>query len=609
MANDIYRINPSKGAVAPVDLGDGFDILVVDGQDGLELDDYFAFNAEEIQGSNGGHDNLNLSNAATGVKLYGRKGNDLLIGGAFNDLLDGGSDNDTLIGNGGNDILTGREGVDRFFGGDGNDVIFVDAEDFSVPGIVADGGDGYDIMVFQSPTGAHLVLNQTFVNIEEIQGSDGGDDYIDVSSATGPMVIWGRGGNDYIISEGHNDIIRGGAGDDTIIGGLGADFLCGDEGDDKIYLQNNDAFVFGGAGNDTVIAKDGYNYTFIGYNYFQFENYYGVVGEDPSETSGKDHIDFSDAGADVKLTLVGRRGNDKLIGGAGKDYIMGGKGADFLSGNGGDDDIYGGDSELDAADGAVDTLLGGDGSDRLFIDAHDVVDGGAGYDYAIVHNSKPVHWVGYASRSIENFVGSQGDDYVDFSDALAGSYGVDRLGIERFGLFMEGRGGNDTLIAGAGNDTLLGSDGDDVLRGNAGNDQLWGNGGNDKYLFSVGDGQDVIKDASGAGDEVIFEGGSFNTSSVAFFRDGYNLIVGYGGDTITIENQFASNDFSDWSYGAKAIETFTLDALGLHITDINALVQQIHAYDTANVGVTFSSVNDVAANADVMSTIIAPTWA
>lgn len=432
------------------------------------------------------------------------------------------------------------------------------------------------------------------------------DDHIDLSGYKKPVEIWGCDGNDYLVGGNCNDTLYGGNGNDTLIGGPGKDVLYGGDGDDTIYINNSETCINGGKGNDTVIVQDGRNYTFIGYDKYLFENYYGISGDATPCAPGRDYIDFSDAPSSVNLNFSGRRGNDTLISGRGNDKLLGGGGADYLKGNAGNDDIYGGSFETNAADGYADTLLGGDGSDRLFVDAYDVVNGGSGYDYAAVHGSAGVHWVGYSKYSIENFQGSTGDDYVDFSDAKAGSYGTGRSGPEQFGLYLDGRGGNDTLIAGAGNDMVIGSDGNDVLRGNAGNDQLWGGGGNDKYLFSMGDGHDVIKEATGD-DEVIFEGAGFNVKSVAFLRQGENLIVGYGSNTILIENQFASANLSDWSYGVKAVETFTLDGLGLQITDVNALVQQIHAYDAAHAEVTFTSVADVAANADV-SALIASAW-
>ncbi|MCI0998387.1 hypothetical protein HWD95_31285, partial [Pseudomonas corrugata] len=50
------------------------------------------------------------------------------------------------------------------------------------------------------------------------------------------------------------------------------------------------------------------------------------------------------------------------------------------------------------------------------------------------------------------------------------------------------------LSGGGGNDTLTAGVGDDQLEGGVGNDTLNGGQGSDLYLFSLGDGRDVIND-------------------------------------------------------------------------------------------------------------------
>ena len=66
---------------------------------------------------------------------------------------------------------------------------------------------------------------------------------------------------------------------------------------------------------------------------------------------------------------------------------------------------------------------------------------------------------------------------------------------------LYGAAGNDSILGNAGNDKLYGQDGNDILKGGAGNDSLWGgkgndslwgDAGNDTFLYSNGDGKDVI---------------------------------------------------------------------------------------------------------------------
>lgn len=52
--------------------------------------------------------------------------------------------------------------------------------------------------------------------------------------------------------------------------------------------------------------------------------------------------------------------------------------------------------------------------------------------------------------------------------------------------------GVDTLSGGAGNDKLLGGSGNDSLWGGKGNNSLRGDAGADEFIYSSGDGKDVI---------------------------------------------------------------------------------------------------------------------
>jgi len=75
-----------------------------------------------------------------------------------------------------------------------------------------------------------------------------------------------------------------------------------------------------------------------------------------------------------------------------------------------------------------------------------------------------------------------------------------------------GLSGDDTITTGSGDDTLVGGNGKDILNGGAGNDTLIGGDGNDRltgglgadtFVFSPGDGRDVITDFNhGEGDQI-----------------------------------------------------------------------------------------------------------
>lgn len=89
---------------------------------------------------------------------------------------------------------------------------------------------------------------------------------------------------------------------------------------------------------------------------------YGGADDDALAGDARDNIMHGDAGDD---TLIGAGGADTLIGGLGDDQLFGGSGANVLYGGAGND-ILTYDSE--DADGALQRLFGGDGSNTLVLE-------------------------------------------------------------------------------------------------------------------------------------------------------------------------------------------------------------------------------------------------
>ncbi len=130
------------------------------------------------------------------------------------DTLVGGDGNDTLKGNGGDDTMTGGTGADQ-----------------------VDGGAGYDTLI-ESRTGtapaamtlsnASLSINaegvDTLLSIDRalLRGGEG-NDTLNASAFSGPVVLVGGAGC---------DTLTGGASNDLLIGGLGADSVNGNGADD-----------------------------------------------------------------------------------------------------------------------------------------------------------------------------------------------------------------------------------------------------------------------------------------------------------------------------------------------------------------------------------------
>ncbi len=121
----------------------------------------------------------------------------------------------------------------------------------------------------------------------------GGTEYDDTLFAgPTPVTMFGRDGDDSLVSNLHNDTVYGGAGDDTVRGMEGNDSLKGESGED---------FLYGGDGHDSLFGDQNDDY------------------------------------------LSGQAGADSLLGGSGNDRLFGDGENDTLVGESGDDELDGGD--------------------------------------------------------------------------------------------------------------------------------------------------------------------------------------------------------------------------------------------------------------------------
>lgn len=227
-------------------------------------------------------------------------------------------------------------------------------------------------------------------------------------------------------------------------------------------------------------------------------------------------------------TRYGTQHNDSISGTSSSDTLYGFDGNDTLRGLDGDDALYGGNGE--------DFLFGGSGNDRLEGGSgNDTMDGGAGNDT-------------YYSGNLA------GDTIVDASglDTVVAPGGFMPSGIERMLLrttlevtqatgnslgnlihnqsgadaFIDGGGGNDTLIGGSGFDFFTISSGNDVVDGRGGID--WLSGGSVDFRAGT---------ATGGSGTTRFSGieaaeGSFGHDRLAADDNGRTLHGEGGNDTV-----------------------------------------------------------------------------
>ena len=359
--------------------------------------------------------NLGAGTASGGTEV----GNDTLI--SIENAI-GGVGNDHLTGSSGDNILNGGAGADQLSGGDGNDTLIIDSSD-----TVVDGGNGIDTVDL---TGAGMVFNLAFGNLEIANGTSG-NDQIDGSVGTiGPLTLNGFGGVDTLSGGSSGDTIDGGDGSDSLYGNAGADTITGGIGIDYIDGGADGDTIHGGDDNDTIYGGDGNDFI-----YGEGSNEYAFGGNGNDYLEGGVGTDYM-VGDDNVIANTSITGTDTLVGGDDGDTLIGGYGSDSLSGDAGNDALYGdfddvGDGLTGTDPGSADTLAAAPGNDFMF--------GGGGIDIL-----------------------TGGDD-------------------------------NDTLIGGSGNDTLTGGAGSDSLYGQAGTDTfVFGDGWGTDGLWDFADGSEIL---------------------------------------------------------------------------------------------------------------------
>ena len=119
-----------------------------------------------------------------------------------------------------------------------------------------------------------------------------------------------------------------------------------------------------------------------------------------------------------------------------------------------------------------------------------------------------------------------------------------------------GHDDGDTLDGGAAVDRLHGGRGDDVLDGSAGADYLEGGAGNDRYVFTSGDGVDVVDDTDGQG-AIVLDGAMLDGDD-----PGVNYALsddGAGGTTLSIRGTGSGDEirvlgFEDGMLGIRVAD-------------------------------------------------------
>ena len=282
-----------------------------------------------IDGPNGSNI-FDFSGSTEDSSIWGRLGDDTLVGGSGNDFLHGRGNDDTFL-------VHDGFGTDTIQGGEaGTDYDRIDLSALSTSATLVFSAN-------EAGTISSGTASAQFTQIEEITLTEQADS-IDLSAVTSAIRVNAGGGND------------------TFFAGGGSETLDGGAGDDFFEIEHVDGFasIIGGAGQDTLDGDDAqFLVTFSGDASGSFSFGSGTA---TGSFSGIEGI----AGSGLGDVLDGRLSNTGL-------YIDAGGGADTVFGGAGDDTLIGGTG--------ADTLSGGDGSDRFVVSEAfngDVITGGEG---------------------------------------------------------------------------------------------------------------------------------------------------------------------------------------------------------------------------------------
>ena len=513
--------------------GDGADVFVIASASAPSYGD------DSVNGG-GGRDIVDFSGAQSAVtgsvaRLTGgglngagsvsMGGVDGIIGGAFNDNLRGnGGSNQLFDGGGGSDTLDGGFGTgDTLIGGTGDDTYIVHGTE-----ILIEAG-GIDTVV----SDGSWTLADGFENL--------------TLAGSGSTSAFGNSAANVITGNAAGNIIEGGPGNDRLTGGAGPDLFSFKlpgaahadritdfaSGSDKLMLDAGFMSALGAGGNFTAgdprfhaaagatsgqDADDRIVYDTSTGNVFYDADGSGpgaaqliATLDAPARTLVATDITVIGAPPPPPPSGQGTPGNDTLTGTAGSDTLDGLGGNDLISGLGAADSLIGGagNDTLDGGAG-VDTLDGGVGDDTYFTEGafgsfDDVLRDSAGADTLILNlRGGEV----FLPQDFENLT-VRGSARPVFGDVAAGnaSNNVIRNELQADGLFLDGGGGDDTLIGGGFSDLFS-------FSGSAagyGNDVVDGGGGIDTIF--VGDASAAVVDGRLG---IVTGGGAGGSGSVSF---------------------------------------------------------------------------------------------
>src|SRR3569623_489181 len=507
-----------------------------------------------------------------GLTYQAGDGSDTINAQSGNDVINGGDGNDTVTDTGGSNVIDGGTGNDSITAAGNNTIT---------------GGDGNDAITIAGQTMLAIPVAGQGLNV--IDGGAGND-----SITITPTVYTTMSAIQY-----STETIRGGLGNDTISGSAEADTYLFSRGDGQDVVSDDSSMKYTqyvGAPSWTTFDADSGQADTI-----RFEA--GIVAADVSaKRVGNDMVltitdptnpnpdpaaldkitlknwalgpqnwienfQFADGtvlhAADInQQAMTGTAGDDVLSGfmGLGLTY-QAGDGSDTINAQSGNDVINGGDGNDTVTDtGGSNVIDGGTGNDSITAAGNNTITGGDGND-AITIAGQTMWAIPVAGQGVNVIDGGAGNDRITITPTVYTTMSAIQYSTE-------------------------------TIRGGLGNDTISGSAEADTYLFSRGDGQDVVSDDSsmkytqyvgapswttfdadsGQADTIRFEAGIV-AADVSAKRVGNDMVLTITDPTNPNPDPAALDKITlkNWALGPQYwIENFQFaDGTVLHAADIN----------------------------------------
>ncbi|WP_436088929.1 calcium-binding protein, partial [Pararhizobium sp. LjRoot255] len=473
-----------------------------------------------------------------------------------NDIIAGFNVAETITGGLGNDVINGAAGDDTYVyaRGEGNDTITEESNN---------GANDRLLLADVNPADVTLVRNGNDLTVVIAESSPGAGDAGSILIKATLDSSYDRGIDKIVFADGTtwtraqlrdmlltstaaNETLNGFSGDDTFR------YARGDGNDTIIEEANNgvnDRLLLTDVNPaDVTLVRNGNDLTVV---IAESSPGAGDAGSilikatlDSSYDRGIDKIVFADGTtwtrADLRLMLLDQAstvGNDIIAGFNVAETITGGLGNDVINGAAGDDTyVY---ARGEGNDTITEESNNGANDRLLLADVNPA-------DVTLVRNGNDLTVVIAESSPGAGDAGS-----ILIKATLDSSYdrGIDKI------VFADGttwiRAQMLTHIAyvggTSGNDTIMGASGADEIRAGIGNDTLSGLSGSDTYVYSLGDGNDVIDEAATGTDRDVLRLVGLNQADVVFERPAADLTdivlrIKATGSTIILDNQFDQED-------------------------------------------------------------------